>query len=614
MYQMGKMHLGAALLFAAVLVFPLQLECTTTCQPANQHDYGERRCPVKLTAVKDQVPGEHYSELVTVHVWIAADDLWKVPKIEIRTSFSREIIRLVMKKRKDKLKFVIERNQHKERVKCGITDTPAQSNTSLALWELVHCCVKADAGEDVSVLFSTTSTNCSATYTVPDPVPEFEVSVNQSSKSVTVTVAPGHDVFTRLCYSGFQCLGEPLSPQITIDPSQSPSRVLNIPYLLPCVCVQVYYTYRDARRRKECPFLKERVTDVEDVWRSSELTTYPSSLQWSSVCSSSHLKISASLCWRQHEQLCTPVPNATHLEEEKNGPYLVYNTSSVDKHPNMCVQLSVQGSHNISCPFQNAVSTWDVYIGPGRQSVFVYLTSLVPAAFSAQLCVLNEMGCSPMGPVHALTMVWQSHPALHGRRILCLDCWLYVQKPVLLVCSSEQSAHISAVCALASILQGELHATVQMALWAQTSQRQTGSGTGVADVGPLPWLYGQWENIRKAQGKVLIVWSPEAKMAYEKWKEERANMDQKERKDEDDSKTDVRHDKIRTAVEEDYKLNGKGQSKSKKDKAAGGKDCVELSDGKDCYSQREPSSVIAPVFAASLACCRGRCSSAKVKE
>lgn len=176
---------------------------------------------------------------------------------------------------------------------------------------------------------------------------------------------------------------------------------------------------------------------------------------------------------------------------------------------------------------------------------------------------------------------------------------------MLLVCSSEQSAHVSAVCALASILQGELHATVQMALWAQTSQKQTGSGTGLADVGPLPWLYGQWENMRKAQGKVLIVWSPEAKTAYQKWKEERANMDQKERKHEDDSEADVRHDKIRAAVEEDYKLNGKGQSKSKKDKAAGGKDCVELSDGKDPYSQKEPTSVIAPVFAASLACLQG---------
>lgn len=140
-----------------------------------------------------------------------------------------------------------------------------------------------------------------------------------------------------------------------------------------------------------------------------------------------------------------------------------------------------------------------------------------------------------------------------------------------------------------------------MALWAQTSQRPTGSGTGVADVGPLPWLYGQWENMRKTQGKVLIVWSPEAKTTYEKWKEERANMDQKVRKDDND----VTHEKIRTAVEEDYKLNGKGHSKSKKVNPAGGMDCVELSDGKDWCSQREPSSVIAPVFAAALACLQG---------
>lgn len=120
---------------------------------------------------------------------------------------------------------------------------------------------------------------------------------------------------------------------------------------------------------------------------------------------------------------------------------------------------------------------------------------------------------------------------------------------MLVVCSSEQSAHVSAVCALASILQGELSATVHMALWAQSSQTQAGSG--VADLGPLPWLYGQWEAVRKAQGKVLIVWSPEATKAYEKWKEERASVDKNEGEKEDCS---------RAEVEEDLKLSGRKKS------------------------------------------------------
>lgn len=169
--------------------------------------------------------------------------------------------------------------------------------------------------------------------------------------------------------------------------------------------------------------------------------------------------------------------------------------------------------------------------------------------------------------------------------------WLYIQKPVLLVCSSEQSAHVSAMCALASILKGELSATVHMA---QSTQMQAGAGTGVADLGPLPWLYGQWEAMRKAQGKVLIIWSPEAKKTFEKWREERLNTAKNERKKEEDSKV-----KTLEEVEEDSRLNGRRLGKCKK----GQKGCVKLCSGDDDWNT--PSSVIAPVFTAALACLEG---------
>lgn len=168
----------------------------------------------------------------------------------------------------------------------------------------------------------------------------------------------------------------------------------------------------------------------------------------------------------------------------------------------------------------------------------------------------------------------------------------------MLVCSSEQSAHISAVCALASILQAELSATVHLSLWALGSQTQTGAGTGVADLGPLPWLYGRWEAVRKAQGKVLIVWSPEAKKSYERWREARLNLGKNESKEEDKAK-----------VEDDLKIN---ERKCKKEKTAG--DCVKLCDDKDRYTQREPSTVIAPVFTAALACLEGALEGYKGQE
>ncbi|XP_026188942.1 interleukin-17 receptor E [Mastacembelus armatus] len=627
------MRICAALSLFVLVVSPLLLDCTITCQMGDPNGYPEGGCPVRLTPAPSQSPQDVYSQCVTVHVWMTADDLCKSPKIEILSSL-KEIIRPTLKKRN---KCSIKKRQHENRVKCDqdVTQHMTHSNTSVALWELMYRCVRAEAKSSVSVSYNTTSTSCSESYTVPDPVPDFDLSLNQSSKLFVISVASRDKVYARWCYqrNAVDCTNEAES-RIIIDPSQSRSAQISIPYVLPCVCVQVYYTHIDARRHKKCPFQKERIADTGDVWRSSEVTLYESSLKWSSRCPVSDLKISASLCWRQHDRLCTPVLNST-LEENEEGTDLIYNTSAVDKHPQMCVQFSLQDSP-FSCPFQADMSSWEVDIGLGRQSVFVHITSSVPAKFSAQLCVLNEMGCTPIGLVHTLRVegsttkirinlsnhfladkpcvqVWQSDPALHGRRILCPDythyrCglyalaalvfvvivalvgifihrltksgaagWLYIQKPVLVVCSSEQSAHVSAVCALASMLQGELSATVHLALWSHSSQRQAGAttGNGVADLGPLPWLYGQWEVVREEQGKVLIIWSPEAKKIYETWTEERENRDKNER-NKDNSKADISH----RDVKEDYKL------------------C----DDEDWYSQTAPSTVITSVFAAALAC------------
>lgn len=165
------------------------------------------------------------------------------------------------------------------------------------------------------------------------------------------------------------------------------------------------------------------------------------------------------------------------------------------------------------------------------------------------------------------------------------------------MCSSDQSAHVSAVCAFASILKGELGAAVHTALWAQTSQSQ--DGMGVADLGPLPWLYGQWEAVSKAQGKVLIMWSPEAKKTYERWKEERFNKDK--RKQEEYRNADVEREKIRAELDEDIKLNGRRLGKCKKEKATRKKDGAKLCDDQDSYLEKEPSTVIQPVFMAALA-------------
>ncbi|CAL8234714.1 unnamed protein product [Boreogadus saida] len=181
--------------------------------------------------------------------------------------------------------------------------------------------------------------------------------------------------------------------------------------------------------------------------------------------------------------------------------------------------------------------------------------------------------------------VWQSAPPRLGKRILCPEYthrrsgmlvaaalligvlmallafmvykvtksgttgWLSIHKPVLLVCSSGQPAHVSAACALASILQGELCAAVRMALWSQSSDRQAGAGagSGVADLGPLPWLYGEWDAVQQAQGKLLVVWSPEAKRVFERTTEQETQTERRKR--EGTRKVEARRGKATDALD-----------------------------------------------------------------
>uniref|UniRef100_A0A3B5LRJ3 SEFIR domain-containing protein n=1 Tax=Xiphophorus couchianus TaxID=32473 RepID=A0A3B5LRJ3_9TELE len=467
------------------------------------------------------------------------------------------------------------------------------------------------------------------------PQPNFRLSVNKSSKTISVHVDSGDPVNIRWCYEdsyGDCSNGHSLT--------KNRSAVITIPYLLPCVCVEVKNDIFDRVNLKSV-FILNGSPDNREILQTSEVMVFESYLLWTPQCPECRKQVSAALCWKMHNNVCIPIPNSTL--EKNNEPALQIKTSTVDKHPQICVQVRspLENSLFQSCLYMSDKPSWETHITPARQSLLVHITSTVSAKFSAQLCLLTEAGCVPRGQIHSETMViginvpiqditerlcvqvWQSDPALSGRRILCPDythnrrgvyaigvlllvliCmllgsfihhatksgkagWLTIQRPVLLVCSSDQSAHVSAVCTLASILHEELDAPVHTALWSQSSQTQAQNGASVADLGPLPWLYGQWEAVCKAQGKILIMWSPEAKRTYQRWRGNRVDMD-----------NSWRTDKIRAPVHDYLKVTGSRVEKNNNEK------CIE-SRRVNCFededSQKEPSTVIKPMFVAALA-------------
>ncbi|XP_072306334.1 interleukin-17 receptor E [Eucyclogobius newberryi] len=424
----------------------------------------------------------------------------------------------------------------------------------------------------------------------------------------------------------------PRSTGQQIDPAESRSAVFSDIYWLHCACLQVYFACNNAPRSyKKCLLTNSRLPYVNDVWHSSKFELKVNSLKMKYLCTVAETNICTVLCWK-HDGYCTVVFDLS-LVEERNKKSVEYNISAIDKHPQMCVQRSLQGSHNITCHFTADMSSWMVNIETRRQSIFVHINSTVPAKFSVQLCKLNLNACASIGEIQSLNtkeklttfqlsvlsvgerpcvQVWQSEPALYGKRILCPDytrrrygvyaaaalvcalitivlgiCfhrltkkgWLYIQRPILLVCSSEDDVHVSTVCALASVLQGDLGATVHLALWGQSVQSPY--GMRVADVGPLPWLHGQWDSVIKAQGIVLIMWSLDAKITYKNWWSDKESSNQKDLISHGPHKIEYS-----TTLTEKYKLRRED------------KHIPERTNVSDC-------SVIAPVFKAALTCLVG---------
>ncbi|XP_036434834.1 interleukin-17 receptor C [Colossoma macropomum] len=450
------------------------------------------------------------------------------------------------------------------------------------VWEMQFDCFKAQVDHAVLVSvhdFNRTLTNASYVPTVHhrylrDAVPKYDVTANTSAKLFMVTMGTGQELIARLCYKNLapECKGIE-SPDIKINTDFDPAVTFSFPYLVRCICVQLYYTGLDTRRDTTCPFKNQRLPGGGDILSSSSLELYGRSvLEWKPLCPSDPSKPAVSLCWQHQENhsQCYPVQNSTLHDRD-----LKYNVTAVDKHAHMCVKFSLDDSQRVFCPFSSGIfSEWDVTVVPGSQRLHVRLSSTIAASFSAQLCVEEEGEYVAKGNVHSVHMeegtkevelslplhffipglcvqVWRSEPFLHGKRIICPDYthrrWGLViafslaflitlttmgfltyilikkktsvwrcaeRKPVLLVSSSDDAVHVAAVCALASGLQEELRMDVRLAQWAHCSTQAS-----LAQLGPAPWLYGQCQEVQQAGGVVLLAWSLEAQQAFLQWKE-----------------------------------------------------------------------------------------------
>ncbi|XP_039530765.1 interleukin-17 receptor C [Pimephales promelas] len=522
---------------------------------------------------------------VCVRVRLCVHPLLKNETLEINFSDSEsgvsDTLRLIPQTQHSVLWWITGDDQPHARIQTHETNRTSHQTA----WILKYGCFPVRRGSTVTVsVHKGAEMLIRQSYTVTDDLPVPEVSVDDRDKhsddavpDARVTVDERHKRFTvrletnrlvkiSLCYkhSFRECVGFHFQK---IDPAVHQTVNLSFPFLVPCVCVQLWFTSPDARRVTHCPLKEGTLPHGADILSSSSARVLGSVLHWEPLCPDDQSDVSVSLCWRigMQNSDCVPAPNATLY-----GTKLKYNVSAVDEHPQMCVKFSLNGSRRVFCPFESeSRSQWSVRVVPGSLRLHVYLTSDTAAAFAAQLCVRDGDVCVSRGLVTSRQLdggaaemslrfpflssglcvqVWRLD--LLGRRIICPDfthrrwglvigtsltllallCllvfvtrWLIRRitsvwrsadrRPVLLVCSSNGSTHISAVCSLASGLQGVLCMDVRLAQWMQCQPQSS-----LAQLGPVPWLYGQCRAVQKAGGLVLIVWSPDAHRAYRRWR------------------------------------------------------------------------------------------------
>ncbi|XP_067908059.1 interleukin-17 receptor E-like isoform X2 [Heterodontus francisci] len=426
----------------------------------------------------------------------------------------------------------------------------------------IYECFESDAGSQVEVTVKTIpdyGQQLTEKYNVEDYGlgPEMNYSVIPEKKQILVTVPPGHVVKAMLCYKrGLVCRELKNRSVQLINTTSS----LSYEYLLPCLCIQVFYPGLDSHRTKVCPFSDTPEAFGPDLWKSSNFSDLVHrnnnmAVRFSGKC---YIKPLVVLCWKTNGFCDEFEESAT--EFLKSG----YVFESVDRHSQMCFKFKYRNSSHIEC--RNRPDTdWNVTMVTESNKLLLTFASHIPASFNAVLCKMVGDECKNLGLIYSITQnelstqklllilpmesleycvrVWRSDVVFSGKQLLCPHysrhwiglgilgtlivlaimllfvymVWKFMTKvvsaplwsrTVLLMYSPDSEEQKTLICAFADILKIELHCNIILDLW------DTGR---VAEIGIVSWLYSKRKLVESEGGKILIVWSKRSHEMYNQW-------------------------------------------------------------------------------------------------
>ncbi|XP_075143697.1 interleukin-17 receptor E [Leptodactylus fuscus] len=440
------------------------------------------------------------------------------------------------------------------------------------LWEVTYDCWTVTPGQNISVTLLTIPNYGLTLNTVyylpnPDATPDFWYKHIAENKSFEISVPKGQNVNVRLCYKAILCKDLETSGKKLVNSTQNVS--LSYENLLPCLCIEAFYTHRDSRRKKECPFEEQPDPYIEELLKVSvKEIRHHSNTMVVKYASSCLLEPTVTFCRKQNGSCITE--NEAVVNNSAGDYYL----HSVDRDHHLCFKFSLRNRTHIKCP-RRRDRLWDVDLRLHLFTALLAISSDIPASFSAAVCRQNlqtgdcdrqsviynvsthpEVGSKnlqlslPRPGAGECIKVWRSdvhysHHYLicsfdfsHKRLglvalvtslvvftliftifIICRRIWKIFTAPlwrrtILLVYSPDSAEYKTLICAFADFLHSILGCEVILDLWDMNA---------VSQIGMLPWFYQKRELVTQRKGKVMIVWSRRSRTMYEQWKNRQIN-------------------------------------------------------------------------------------------
>ncbi|KAG8557234.1 hypothetical protein GDO81_018372 [Engystomops pustulosus] len=442
------------------------------------------------------------------------------------------------------------------------------------LWEVTYDCWVVTPGQYISVTLLTVpnhSFTLNKSIFIPnrDAKPDFQYNHIADEKRFEISVPTGPDVYVRLCHEAIVC--EDLEGRNTTRMNSSQNASLSYEHLVPCLCIEAYYTDPDSRRNKECPFKEHPERYIKQLLEASVKNVsyhHPSrmmSVEFDSPC----LFVPTVRICRKQNGRCITDEKAKVTEYDK-----VYYLKSVDLDHHLCFEFTSQNHTHIKCP-QKKDRAWGVDMEIRLYDAQLTILSNVSASFAAVVCrpnqktgdcdhqsVINEVSTKhPSGSKDLRVLIprprtgecikfWRSDVSFSHEYLLCPSkyshkhlgllslvtslgiialilttyaiyrrIWKIFTAPlwrrtILLVYSPDSAEHKTLICAFADFLHNILGCEVILDQWDMNT---------VSQIGTLPWFYQKRELVSQQKGKVMIVWTRRSKKMYDQWRNRENN-------------------------------------------------------------------------------------------